>query len=38
MLAMLPTLGYAGAMPWAVDDACWGSWSTAKASIKSFAA
>ncbi len=38
MLAMLPTLGYAGAMPWAVDDTCCGSWSTAKATMKSFAA
>jgi hypothetical protein len=38
MLTMLPTLGYAGAMPWAVDDTCCGSWSTTKATIQSFAA
>jgi hypothetical protein len=37
MLGTLWTNGYAGAMPWAVDDTCCGSWSTAKASVKSFA-
>jgi hypothetical protein len=37
MLGTLWTLGYAGAMPWAVDDTCCGMWSTAKASIQSFA-
>jgi hypothetical protein len=38
MLGTLWNIGYAGAMPWAVDDTCCGSWATAKASMKSFAA
>lgn len=29
--------GYAGAMSWAVDDTCCGSWSTAKADVAAFA-
>jgi hypothetical protein len=37
MLGTFWTIGYAGAMPWAVDDTCCGSWSTAKASMQSFA-
>jgi hypothetical protein len=36
MLSTLFTLGYAGAMPWAVDDTCCGSWSTAKTDVKTF--
>jgi hypothetical protein len=38
MLSTLWNIGYAGAMPWAVDDTCCGSWSTSKASMKAFAA
>jgi hypothetical protein len=37
MLSTLLTVGYAGAMPWAVDDTCCGSWSTAKTDMASFA-
>jgi hypothetical protein len=29
--------GYAGAMAWAVDDTCCGSWSTAKTDVAAFA-
>jgi hypothetical protein len=37
MLGTLWTIGYAGAMPWALNDTCCGSWSTASAAVKSFA-
>jgi hypothetical protein len=37
MLSTLFSIGYAGAMPWAVNDACCGSWSTAKTDTASFA-
>jgi hypothetical protein len=38
MLGTLWSIGYAGAMPWAVDDTCCGMWSTAKTNEQSFAA
>jgi hypothetical protein len=38
MLGTLWSIGYAGAMPWAVDDTCCGMWSTAKTTEQSFAA
>jgi hypothetical protein len=36
MLSTLYSIGYAGAMPWAVLDTCCGSWSSAGADIESF--
>jgi hypothetical protein len=38
LLGNLVTIGYAGAMPWAVNDTCCGSWATAKVAMQSFAA
>jgi hypothetical protein len=38
MLGTLLSIGYAGAMPWAVDDTCCGSWSSDGAQVESFAA
>jgi hypothetical protein len=37
MLSTLYSIGYAGAMPWAVDDTCCGSWSSTTREIASFA-
>jgi hypothetical protein len=37
MLGTLWTVGYAGAMPWALNDTCCGSWATAKTTVASFA-
>jgi hypothetical protein len=38
LLGTVWSIGYAGAMPWALNDTCCGSWSTANAAVKSFAA
>ncbi len=37
MLTTLMSIGYAGAMPWAVNDTCCGSWANVKADMKAFA-
>jgi|HubBroStandDraft_1064217.scaffolds.fasta_scaffold01951_5 hypothetical protein len=37
MLTTLMSIGYAGAMPWAVNDTCCGSWANVKADVKAFA-
>jgi hypothetical protein len=36
MLSTLMSIGYAGAMPWAVDDTCCGSWTTEKPDLEAF--